>query len=244
MKALLDLVLPLECPGCGARSTHVCAGCLAPLSARPFPAWPRPTPPGLPPPFAVTGYDGPVRALLLGLKEHGLAALRQPLGQALARSVLAACAAAGAMPVVAVQLVPVPSAAAARRQRGDDVVRGLADVAASELRRVGVPAAVVPALRHARAVADSAGLGAEARARNLAGAFGTRRRGLARLGGARVIIVDDLITTGVTLAECAAALTAAGVRVDGCATVAATQRRNRPSPRGSAQPASGALPSQ
>ena len=180
-----------------------------------------------------------MRALLLGLKEDGLLALRQPLGQALARSTLAAGANAGRM-----WLVPVPSTAAARRRRGEDVVRRLADVAAGELRRVGVPTTVVPALSHARAVADSAGLGADDRARNLAGAFRARPRGLTRLGDGSVVVVDDLITTGVTLAECAAALAAAGVRVDGCATVAATRRRSPDSPRGSAQLPRRALPSQ
>lgn len=239
MKALLDLVLPLECVGCGTRSVVACAACLAPLNARPAAAWPRPSPPGLPPPFAVTAYDGSVRALLLGLKEHGLRALRRPLGQALARSAFAAGANAGR-----ICLVPVPSAAAARRRRGDDVVRRLADVAAREMRRMGVPATVVPALGHARAVADSAGLGAEDRARNLAGAFRARPGGLTRLGEGSVVVVDDLITTGVTLAECAAALAAAGVRVDGCATVAATRRRSPDSPRGSAQRPRRALPSQ
>jgi predicted amidophosphoribosyltransferase len=239
MRALLDLVLPVECVGCGARSVLACPACLAPLHGRPALAWPRPSPPDLPPPFAVTAYDGSVRALVLGLKEDGLLALRHPLGLALARSVIAGCGGAAA-----VRLVPVPSSAAARRQRGEDVVRRLADVAAGELRRHGVRATVASALRHARAVSDSAGLGAEARARNLAGAFTTRPRGLARLGEGRVVLVDDLITTGVTLAECAAALAAAGVRVDACATVAATRRRSPDSPRGSAQPACWALPSQ
>ena len=238
MKSLLDLVLPVECVGCGARSVLACPACLAPLHSRPTVAWPRPSPPGLPPPFAVTAYEGSVRAFLLGLKEDGLLALRYPLGLALARSVAAAGAGA---PVC---LVPVPSAAAARRRRGEDVVRRLAGVAAGELRRSGVPACVVPALRHARAVSDSAGLGAQARALNLAGAFVTRPRGLARLGEGRVVLVDDLITTGVTLAECAAALAAAGVRADACATVAATRRRSPDSPRGSAQQPRWALPSQ
>ena len=239
MKALLDLVLPTECVGCGVRSVLACPACLASLHNRPAEAWPRPSPPGLPPPFAVTAYDGPVRAFVLGLKEDGLLALRHPLGLALARAVIAAGG-----DTAPVSLVPVPSAPAARRRRGEDVVRRLADVAAGELRRHGVSATVAPALRHARVVSDSAGLGAEARARNLAGAFATRPRGLARLGEGYVVLVDDLITTGVTLAECAAALATAGVRVDACATVAATRRRSPDSPRGSAQAARWALPSQ
>jgi predicted amidophosphoribosyltransferase len=239
MNALLDLVLPVECAGCGARSVLACPRCLAPLLSAPTPAWPRPAPPGLPPPFAVTAYTGPVRGLLLGLKEDGLLGLQRPLGWALGQS--ARVAVMGAGPVC---LVPVPSARAARRRRGEDVVRRLAVVAAGELRRSGVHATVVPALRHTRAVADSAGLGAEARAHNLAGAFATRRRAISRLTGSRVVLVDDLITTGVTLAECAVSLAAAGVPAHACATIAATQRRSPDSPRGSAQPPRWALPSQ
>ena len=240
MRALLDLVLPVECAGCGVRSVLACAECLAPLLRAPTPAWPRPFPPGLPLPFAVAAYGGSVRGLLLGLKEEGLLGLQRPLGWALAQSVRVA-GGAGAAPL---RLVPVPSSPAARRRRGEDVVRRLAEVAAAELRRAGAQATVVPALRHARSVADSAGLGADARARNLAGAFTTRQRAVARLSGSRVVLVDDLITTGVTLAECSAALVAAGVRADACATVAATQRRSSDSPRGSAQLPRRALPSQ
>lgn len=203
-----------------------------------MPAWPRPTPPGLPAPVAVAAYDGPVRALLLAVKEHGIAPLQRPLGRALARAVATAAAPVGDVPV---SLVPVPSARSARRRRGEDVVRRLATVAASDLRRAGWRVAVVPALRHERAVRDSAGLGAADRARNLAGAFAVDRHALARSAQSAVVLVDDLITTGVTLAECSAALTAVGRAPIGCATVAATQRH---SPRGSAQQALWALPSQ
>jgi len=223
MTSLLDLVLPVDCAGCGERSVVVCADCLAPLRALPSLAWPRPSPPGLPPPFAVAAYVGPVRAILLAVKEEGVAGLQRPLGRALAHAV------AAALPPTAVSplwLVPVPSAAAARRRRGEDVVRRLAGAAAGELRRSGAAASVVPALRHARAVADSAGLSAQARAANLAGAFVTRPRLTPRFRAGTVVLVDDLITTGVTLAGCANALREAGVSVAGCATIAATQRHS------------------
>lgn len=166
-----------------------------------------------------------------------MATLQRPLGRALARAVAVAASEANDVPL---SLVPVPSARGARRRRGEDVVRRLATVAACDLRRAGWRALVVPALRHERAVRDSAGLGAADRARNLAGAFAADRRALTRIRGARVVLVDDLITTGVTLAECSAALTAAGVTPIACATIAATQRH---SPRGSAQQALSALPS-
>jgi len=132
----------------------------------------------------------------------------------------------------------------------------LARVAAAVLRRDGVDVVVAPGLRHIRVVRDSAGLTAEQRAANLAGAF-RANRGIARLLRDRpVVVVDDLITTGVTLAECTAALEAVGVHVSAAAAVAATQRRQpaRPgerstgsswtdSPSRSAQAGRGGLPS-
>jgi len=124
-----------------------------------------------------------------------------------------------------VRLVPVPSSAASRRQRGQDIVRALAGTAARDLRRLGLDAVVVPALRHARRVQDSAGLTSRERAANLMDAFFVRPRWVETLAGRPVVLVDDLITTGVTLAECAAALRRDGSPPLACATIAATQRR-------------------
>lgn len=220
MRAFLDLVLPASCAGCQRPSVVACDACVAPLTAPPRTAWPRPSPPDLPPPFAVAAYEGSVRRLLLAFKEEGVFALRPVLGRALAASVVAAI---GALDVV--RLVPVPSSPAARRERGEDVVRALAVTAARDLRGLGLDAAAVPALRHGRRVRDSAGLTSTERAANLADAFVALPRRVAAIAGRPVVLVDDLVTTGATLAECAAALRRQGVDVLACATIAATQRR-------------------
>lgn len=210
---LLDLVLPRDCAGCGAPGRALCRACTGLLlGAPPFAHRPSPAPAGLPPLTAAAVYDGVVRALLLAHKEHGRVGLAGPLGRALA------AAAAPYGPGVVV--VPVPSSRAAVRARGHDHARRLASGAA---RALGLRAS--PLLVPVRAVADQSGLDAVSRAGNLAGALGARRD----LSGVEVLVVDDVVTTGATLAEAARALTAAGARVRGAAVVAATARR-RPAP--------------
>jgi predicted amidophosphoribosyltransferase len=96
--------------------------------------------------------------------------------------------------------------------------------AVSALRSCGVPARLADALTHARRVADQAGLGAPDRMANLAGALRVGRP--AGVAGRRVVLVDDVVTTGVTLAEAARALRAAGAEVPAAAVIAATARRH------------------
>ena len=84
---------------------------------------------------------------------------------------------------------------------------------------------VLPALRHVRPLADQAGLGQVARARNLEGAMQVRGGWRGRLHGRPVWLVDDVVTSGATLLEAARALRVAGAVVVGGICLAATARR-------------------
>jgi predicted amidophosphoribosyltransferase len=222
MRSLLDAVFPAACLSCGTRGALSCARCVETLAGHAVLAWPRPPPPGLPPPWAVAAYSGPCRDLLLAYKERGAIALAGALAVPLGEAVRAASYGARTDPVV---VVPVPSARRAIRERGDDVMLRLTRRAASAARRAGAVVRVAPALAHNRRVADSSGLTAAERAANLEGAFVVRRKMRDRLSGVEIVIADDLITTGATLAEAARALRECGAVVIGTATIASTRRR-------------------
>lgn len=236
---LTDLVLPAECGGCGRPRTVLCAACRTALSgAPPRRVRPAPEPAGLPPVHAAARYEDEVRAALLAHKERGALALSRPLGAALAGAVRSGLRVARADtrgdpetagapapyggcggPGGPVLLVPVPSARRAVRARGHDPARRIAYAAAGELRRAGVPARVLSALRQRRAVADQSGLGSRQRLANLAGAL-TVAPGCGRLlRGGRVVLVDDLMTTGASLAEAARAVRAVRTGPDGGSSI-------------------------
>ncbi|MFF4150844.1 ComF family protein [Streptomyces sp. NPDC001651] len=215
---LTDLVLPAECGGCGRPRTVLCPECRAVLTGTaPCRVRPEPEPPGLPVVHAAARYTDEVRAVLLAHKERGALALAAPLGAALARAVRAGLRDSGdadgpGASLVAggdgsVLLVPVPSARAAVRARGHDPARRIALAAAGALRRGGTPARVAAVLRQARGVADQTGLSSRQRLVNLAGALSVVPGGGRLLaGGGTVVLVDDLMTTGASLAESARAV--------------------------------------
>jgi ComF family protein len=211
---LLDLLCPAHCAGCRRPGHALCTACGALLGGPPVHHSPSPRPPGLPPLIAVAAYDGAVRSAVIAYKERGRVALARPLGHALAIAAVA---------FDAEVLVPVPSSRAARRARGYDHVGLLAAAAA---RSLDGPV-VVPLLVARRRTADQSGLGAAQRAANLAGALAVDARSAARIAGRRVVLVDDIVTTGATLAEAARALRAVGIEAVGAAVVAATMRRGR-----------------
>jgi len=237
--ALADLVLPAECAGC--RTPHVplrrgaCADCAAALSTlRPRVHRPDPAPAGLPACVAVGEYGGPLREALLSYKERGRTTLAAPLGTMLAEAV-AAAAGGARRPVL---LLPVPTTAAAIRARHGDHLRRLALRATRVLRAAGWPVTLAQPLR-ALPKPDSTHLDSAQRAIAAAAAFRLRPRHAARVraatgaagsgsgtAAAAVVLVDDIVTTGATLAAIATILAGAGIRVDAAATLAATRRRH------------------
>ncbi len=157
-------------------------------------------------------FEGVAARVVRALKEDGRTGLARDLAPALRAAVAAA---EGSAPHGgSVTLVPIPTSRAAYRRRGYRVVELVA-------RRAGLR--VSPLLRAARTAADQRGLDRSERRRNVAGSL--RARGAE---GRRVIVIDDVVTTGATLEEAFRALRAGGAEVIGAATIAATPRRAAP----------------
>lgn len=224
LDAWLDLVHGAACVGCGTPGRLWCRACAAGLSHEPIPVRPTPCPLGLAPAFAAGEYADPLRALVVAHKEHRGFALCRPLG-----TVLAGVAAAALDPQGATLLVPVPSRRSVVRARGHDPLLRLTRQAAATLRANGHQARCVRLLRQRQSVADQAGLDADQRGANLTGSMVVDHRvatALARDGvPVRVVVCDDVLTTGATAREAQRALEDRGVRVGAIACIAATRRR-------------------
>lgn len=198
----MELLLPRRCAGCARPGQVLCPGCRQTL--RTPPARVVPAVDTHAPVFALGPYDDVRQAVILAMKERQNLAVRSFLGRVLQAGVTT-LQARGELPA-AVTLVPAPTRPRNARLRGGDHVTDCA-------RATGLPVSAV--LAHGR-VRDSVGLDAAARRRNLAG--GVK---LTRVPVGPVVLVDDVVTTGATLAAAAEVLASARVRVVACVTIAA-----------------------
>ncbi|MFL5798776.1 MAG: double zinc ribbon domain-containing protein [Actinomycetota bacterium] len=207
MRSLLDLVFPLRCAGCGGGTWPFCSACreaLAPITpptcARCGRPWLEPVDRcrDCPPPTLATArapflYEGPARSALYRLKFSGWRAVADALG--------AAMAAVDDSGAVAVTWVPLGRRR--RAERGYDQARALARAVGS---RLGLP--VLPLLRRVADTDPQARRTARERRLAMRGAF----EAVARPPPGPLLLVDDVLTTGATAAECAGVLRAAGAR--------------------------------
>lgn len=195
LQQLLELILPPQCGGCDETGTGACQRCLPQDCSQTL----------LLATLGVTAlgrYDGALRRAVLALK-NGRRDVARAFGER-----LAALVESGEM------LVPVPTTRARRRERGFD---GCEVIAREAARLSG--AHVICGL--AQIAGDKQrGRGREAR---LAAHGRFVWRG-SNISGASVTLVDDVVTTGATLEDCARSLRAAGARADRAIVIAAVER--------------------
>jgi ComF family protein len=210
LSPLLELLFPTRCVGCGASGTIWCAACQARLvradepvclacRRRLAPAAPRHRcPPDAPRAWAFAIYRPPLDRAVTYLKYRPDARLIAVLAGWLAevyrrQQLTAAC------------VVPVPLGRARQRQRGYNQAELLGRALAERLRLPVLPTAAT----RLRETASQVGLEAAARWANVDGAFGADP---SLVRHQTVLLVDDVHTTGATLAACAQALAQAGAR--------------------------------
>jgi len=173
--------------------------------------------------YSFGAYEGTLRELIHLFKFEGVRSLARPLGEFLA----------AALPrdVRLDAVVPMPLHWRRRWRRG---FNQSALLAAEVGRRCGIP--VIHGARRVRATAPQAGLTNSRRRANVARAFAASRRRPVR--GLRLLLVDDVLTTGATAAACSRALRSAGASFVAVLTLARADRRV-PHPR---QPAAEGRP--
>lgn len=162
---------------------------------------------------AVCYYEGKARQSLLRYKFSGRRAYAPAYGRLLAARILREFS------EEIDWIVYVPVSARRRRKRGYDQSQLLAQAVGREL---GIP--VVAALEKIRDNPAQSGLKDAARRRaNVAGVY---RTGKVDLREKRVLLIDDVITTGATVSECARVLRTAGASAVLCAAFAVTRKNN------------------
>jgi ComF family protein len=204
--AVLDLLFPPKCASCGGEGWPLCGPC-AERTGVITPPWcarcGRPTESPVrscgdcpPPPVAAARapflYDGPIAAAIRGMKFSGWHALARHLAGAMTE----------VLDLTADAVTWVPLSSRRRARRGFDQAELLARAVAA---RSGLP--VVRLLRRVRETRAQARLAGADRRRALSGAFAS-----AHAAPRRILLVDDVLTTGSTAAACADVLRASGAR--------------------------------
>ena len=202
--ALIDVLLPPSCAGCGRYGSLLCDACRASFrSASPAAVTFVQSDPSVVVGEALTlalaafRYEAAVRSALQRLKYGASARLAKPLAMAARPAFERLLSVSGPLPIV-----PVPVHPDRRRERGYNQAALLAEWLG---RSVGLP--ICDVLVRARATTKQHRLDRAGRLRNLRGAFRLVEGATAPPGA---ILVDDILTTSATLEACAAVLRDAG----------------------------------
>lgn len=231
---LMWVLMPSDCVVCGARDAVLCSACTKNLhrsTLKPFraeeaaEALPLDLETNVVLPVVAAGlYKDGVSATVLAFKNHQRFTLKKELGRSLARAVRTALEEldVGSQRTSSpVWVVPIPASPASLRKRGYWPVGELLKVASKSMSHSG--GLNVRSILRVTSAAQSSHRGASARERRSRRGTMTLAPGLTVLKGQRVLLVDDVLTTGATLAQAHQVLRTAGFEVIGAAVLAATQ---------------------
>ena len=210
MKNLADLIFPSRCIGCSQLGISICSVCRKNWHPHIYHRTLKVLSKNYPVISAIE-YSSVASAVLLRAKESSQAVADALVVDAIAHSLHYFVKNYGAGTLVA-----IPSRRSATRKRGRDFMKEIThSVATCE------SLDFVEMLQHQRAVRDQSQLNSQQRMSNIAGAFSISNHSVmaGEFGNIRpLIVVDDLVTTGATLAEAIRALRAAGFEVLGAVT--------------------------
>jgi ComF family protein len=196
LENLLALLFPEPCAGCQRLGALFCDQCQAQL--RPYPAEQRRLPAGLDTIAVAYTFEWPLREAVHHLKYSGKRRMAQPLGQLLAEYLRN-------QPGLAAPVLAVPLHGQRLAERGFNQ----ADELAQTLARYAKLPVVPPHLVRKRDTGHQAQLKYADRQANMHDAFVWQST---TPPPTRVLLIDDVLTTGATMAACALALRAAGTQ--------------------------------
>lgn len=173
-----------------------------------------------PPPFvaafAIGPYDGALRGVIHLLKYNSVRPAAQMLGREVAKVLARNASKLGENPLI----LPVPLHRAKDRDRGFNQAEEIANA----VKKVTGFAIDRHVLVRKRPTVSQTGMTAHQRRENVRGAFVLRKRGLEIVNERNIILIDDVMTTGATAAECTRVLLRAGARQVLVATAARVTR--------------------
>ena len=208
LESILDLLLPSNCAECSRPPSVYCLDCLGRHSVRRVER-----------PLLIT-QSGIALSVLDESVSKAMSAFKEQNQFAIARSMVEALLPANPFgPIDSV--VAAPSAAKSFKKRGFVPAEAIAERVAKRW----CLARARSALTFQRGVADQSSLTVDQRQSNLIGSMAASQR----LSGRRVLLIDDIVTTGSTLREASRAVFEVGGEVVGFVVLAETLRRSPPS---------------
>jgi predicted amidophosphoribosyltransferase len=214
--SLSEIIFPSRCIGCSTLGISICSECRQQwhphfyqreilCSSEEFPV------------FSSIQYSPIASRVLLSAKESQLRAADQLLIAGMVHALNLFVNRYGSA-----TLVPIPSRKSATRKRGRNFLQ---EITLEVAKKTGLPYQSL--LSHNRKVRDQSNLNLLDRSRNISGSFSVSRDISANISlgniGPKIIVIDDLITTGATLGEAFRALRTAGFSVLGAVTSCTAQ---------------------